>query len=75
MSQKRKMEYPLLLWPFVAVWSLLAIVISIIGRLLAMIFGLVLTIIGIGLVVTSISVPIGIPVAILGSILMIRSMF
>jgi len=75
MPQKHKMKYPLLLWPFVAVWNLLALAFSITGRLLMTIVGLALMVIGITLLVTAMSVPIGIPLSILGLILMLRGIF
>ena len=50
---------PWFLWPFVAVWDLLALVINIIGRILAALLGLVLMIVGIALIITIAGIPIG----------------
>ena len=66
---------PWFLWPFVAVWDLLALVINIIGRILAALLGLVLMIVGIALIMTVAGMPIGIPLVILGLLLMVRSIF
>jgi len=66
---------PWFLWPFVVVWDLLALVLKITGRILAAILGLVLMVVGIALTMTGAGVPVGIPFAILGFLLMIRSIF
>jgi hypothetical protein len=61
------------LWPFVAVWNLLALILNITGRVLAGILGVGLMIIGIALTMTVAGAPVGIPFAILGLLLIIRS--
>ena len=63
------------LWPFIAAWNLLALVLNITGRLLAGILGLVLMVLGIALTMTVAGAPLGIPFAILGFLLIIRSVF
>ena len=63
------------LWPFVAVWDLLALVLNITGRVMAVIFGVVLMVVGIALTMTVAGAPVGIPFAVLGFLLMIRSVF
>jgi hypothetical protein len=63
------------LWPFAALWRLLALVLIITGRILGIILALGLMILGIALIVTVAGMPIGIPFAILGLLLMIRSIF
>jgi len=73
MSVKKKV--PWFLWPFVAVWDLLALVLNITGRVLAAILGVGLMIVGIALTMTVAGASIGIPFAILGFLLMIRSLF
>lgn len=66
---------PWFLWPFVAVWDLLALVLNITGRILAAILGVGLMVVGIALAMTGAGAPVGIPLAILGFLLMIRSIF
>ncbi len=66
---------PWLLWPFVAVWDLLALVLNITGRVLAAILGVGLMVVGIALTMTVAGAPVGIPFAIVGFLLMIRSIF
>ena len=66
---------PWFLWPFVAVLDLLALVLNITGRILAAILGVGLMVVGIALTMTGAGAPVGIPMAILGFLLMIRSIF
>jgi hypothetical protein len=66
---------PWILWPFVAVWNLLALLLNITGRVLAGILGVGLMILGIALTMTVAGAPVGIPFAILGLLLIIRSIF
>ena len=70
-----RQKSPWFLWPFILVWDLLALVLNLIGRVLAGILGLVLMILGITLIITINGAPVGIPFAILGFLLMIRSIF
>ena len=66
---------PWILWPFAAIWNLLALVLNITGRVLAAILGVGLMIVGIALTMTVAAAPVGIPFAILGFLLIIRSIF
>lgn len=66
---------PLLLWPFWAIWRLLAIILGLTGRLVAAIVGLVLMIVGLILTITVLAAPIGIPLIIFGFLLIIRGFF
>lgn len=71
----KKKTVPWFLWPFVALWDLLALVLNITGRVLAAILGVGLMIVGIALTMTVAGAPVGIPFAILGFLLIIRSIF
>jgi len=64
-----------LLWPFAAVWKLLATILVITGRVLGIILALGLMAVGVALAMTVVGAPVGIPVAVLGFLLMIRSVF
>jgi hypothetical protein len=66
---------PWFLWPFVAAWKLLATILVITGRVFGIILALALMAVGIALTMTVAGAPVGIPVAILGFLLMIRSIF
>ncbi|MCM8775679.1 MAG: hypothetical protein NC930_04940 [Candidatus Omnitrophica bacterium] len=73
MSDEKK---TLWLWlPFKALWDLLTFILSLTGRLVAAILGLVLMIVGIVLTLLVIAAPIGIPMIIFGFLLMLRSIF
>ncbi len=73
MAEARTM--PWFLWPFAAAWKLLATILLITGRVLGIILALGLMAVGIVLTMTVAGAPVGIPVAILGFLLMIRSVF
>jgi len=75
MSDKQEKKTAWFLWPFVALWDLLAFILSLTGRLVAAVLGLVLMIVGIVLTVTLIAAPVGIPLIILRFLLMLRSIF
>lgn len=66
---------PWYLWPFVALWKLIAGIIKITGRLIAMLLGLLLMIIGVALTATVVGAVIGIPLIILGFTLAVRGLF
>ena len=70
-----KKTVPWFMWPFAAIWNLLALILNITGRVLAGILGVVLMIIGIAITMTVVAAPIGIPIAIFGLLLAIRSVF
>jgi hypothetical protein len=66
---------PWLLWPFMALWELLLLVLIITGRVFCLILALGLMIVGIALTMTVTGAAIGIPIAVLGLLLMVRSIF
>ena len=70
-----KKTVPWFMWPFMAIWNLLALILNILGRVLAGILGLGLMIVGIALTITVLAAPVGIPIAIFGLLLIIRSVF
>ena len=74
MSQKDD-RTPWFLWPFVAIWKLVAGIIEMTGRLVAAILGLVLMIVGVILTLTIIGAIVGIPLIIFGFLLIIRGFF
>jgi len=75
MSDKQKKGTPWFLWPFKALWDLLAWILGLTGRLVAGVLGLVLMIVGAVLSITLVAAPLGIPLAILGFLLLVRSIF
>lgn len=62
-------------WPFVALWQLVSLIFQMTGRLIAVVLGLVLLIVGVLLSLTIIGAIIGIPLAIFGFMLMVRGLF
>jgi len=68
-------DTPWYLWPFVALWELLAGIIKLTGRLVAAVLGLVLMIVGVILTLTVIGAIVGIPLLIFGFLLVVRGFF
>ena len=66
---------PLVLLPFVLVWSIFSFTIKLTGRFVAAILGIVFMIVGLILSGTLVAAPVGIPLAIFGFLLIIRSIF
>lgn len=64
-----------LTWPFKALWSLTAFILEATGRLLAVLIGVVLMIVGILVSLTVIGAIIGVPIALFGFALVIRGLF
>lgn len=63
------------LWPFAALWKLLAVIVEMTGRFVAMVLGFVLILAG-GLVsLTIVGAIVGIPLAIIGLLLLLRGIF
>jgi hypothetical protein len=72
---KSEKKTPWILWPFVALWRLLAAIIKLTGRLVAVILGLVFIIVGVVLSATMVGAIIGVPFIIFGVLLIIRGFF
>ena len=62
-------------WPFRAAWRLLTCLLALVGRLAIIVIGLVLCIPGLVLTLTGIGAPVGIPLVVLGVLLMMRGLF
>jgi hypothetical protein len=75
MTELEKSRVLWYLWPFKALWDLLAFILTLTGRLIGAVLGLALAIVGLVLTVLVISAPVGIPLMVLGGLLMIRSIF
>ncbi len=72
-SHKRKVAW--FLWPFVALWNLLAFFLGLTSRLVLGVLGLALMIVGLVLTITLIAAPVGIPFLIIGLLMIFRSLF
>jgi hypothetical protein len=66
---------PILLWPFYAIWRLLTFVVEMVGRLICALIGLALMAAGTAITITVLAAPIGIPVAAVGFLLLVRAVF
>jgi hypothetical protein len=75
MTVTKKKHVPWYLWPFWAIWKLVIGIVAGTGRLVAVILGLVLLIVGAVLTATVIGAIVGIPLIILGLLLMVRGLF
>ena len=66
---------PWIFWPFVALWDLIAWIVRLVGRLLAVVLGSILMILGLLLSITVIGAFLGVPMAALGFLLVMRGLF
>ncbi len=65
----------IVLLPFRAIWRLVTLIFELTGRVLAMVIGLVLMILGVLISATVIGALIGIPMAVFGLLLVARGLF
>jgi len=75
MTTNTKHHIPWYLWPFAAIWKLLAVIVELTGRLVAMILGFVLMIVGVLVSLTVVGAIVGIPLAIVGLLLFLKGIF
>jgi len=75
MTTNAKHHIPWYLWPFAAIWKLLAVIVELTGRLVAMILGFVLMIVGIIVSLTVVGAIVGVPLAIVGLLLFLKGIF
>jgi hypothetical protein len=75
MNDSNDNHIPILLWPFYAIWRLLTFILEFVGRLLCALLGIGLMAAGVAITITVVAAPIGIPIAAVGFLLVIRSIF
>ena len=75
MSQSRDHHVPWILWPFVAIWLFLGFILKTTGRLIGVVLGLALMILGVVLTLTVVGAIVGVPLGMLGFALLLRSLF
>lgn len=75
MSTQTKQHIPWFLWPFAALWKLLAVIVELTGRFVAMVLGIVFIIVGVIVSLTIIGAIVGVPLAIIGLLLVLRGIF
>ena len=66
---------PWFLWPFTALWAFLGFILKLVGRIICAVLGLVLMILGCLLTITYVGAWVGIPLATLGLLLLVRAIF
>ena len=66
---------PWILWPLAVLWDAMAFMLTILGRLLTAITGFLLMAVGVLITLTVVGAPLGVPLACLGFLLLIRSIF
>ncbi len=75
MTTQTKNHIPWYLWPFAALWKILALIVELTGRFVAMVLGIVLIVVGVLVSLTIIGAIIGVPLAIIGLLLFLRGIF
>ena len=75
MTTQTKKQIPWYLWPFVALWKLLAVIVEMTGRFVALVLGIVFIIVGVIVSLTIVGAIIGVPLAIIGLLLLLRGIF
>jgi len=73
--RERETRVPWFLWPFWVIWRLVATIIELTGRLVGLILGAVFILVGVVLSLTVVGAILGIPLALFGIMLMVRSLF
>src|ERR1044071_2604770 len=75
MTTHERHHIPWYLWPFAAIWKLLAVIVEMTGRLVALILGIVLMIVGMLVSLTIVGAIVGVPLAIVGLLLFVKGIF
>jgi hypothetical protein len=74
-NDEKNKRVPLLLWPFYAIWRLVAFILEITGRIIGVVLGLLFLILGLLVSLTVIGAVVGVPLIILGMLLILRGLF
>lgn len=75
MNEQRRRQIPLLLWPFYAIWRLLTFILGATGRLLCALMGFALMAAGVVISLSIVGAPLGIPLVLIGFLLVVRALF
>jgi len=75
MTTENKQHIPWYLWPFAAIWKLLAVIVEMTGRFVAMVLGIVFILVGVIVSLTIVGALVGIPLAFVGLLLLLRGIF
>ena len=72
---ERMTPHPILMWPFRMLWKLAGMIVRFTGFLLAILVGLVFMALGVALCFSIAGIVLGIPLFVLGALLVIRGLF
>jgi hypothetical protein len=75
MTTHTQKHIPWFLWPFAALWKLIAVIVELTGRFVAMVLGIVFIVVGVIVSLTIVGAIVGIPLAIIGLLLLLRGIF
>jgi len=75
MARSARVNAPWIFWPIAALWDLVAFVLGVTGRIVGGVVGFLLLVVGLLLTVTVILAPIGVPLILVGFLLLVRSVF
>ncbi len=75
MTDLEEKRIPWFLWPFYALWRLLTFILEATGRLVLGVLGIAIMVVGLVISLTIVGAPVGIPIAILGFLLLLRAFF
>jgi hypothetical protein len=75
MNTTTERAVPVLLWPFVMVWTFVGFVLRAVGRIICAVLGLALMATGVALTLTVLGAIVGIPLAAFGLLLLARALF
>jgi hypothetical protein len=74
-THEKQSHTPWFLWPFVAIWRLLAMIVEMTGRFVAMVLGIVFILVGVLVSLTVVGAIVGLPLALIGLLLFLRGLF
>ncbi|MFC1558404.1 hypothetical protein ACFL40_03515 [candidate division KSB1 bacterium] len=75
MGSASRHRAPWIFWPIAALWDLVAFILSLTGRLIGIVIAFIFMVVGIILMFTLVGAIIGIPLFIIGFLLIVRSIF
>jgi hypothetical protein len=75
MTDAQERRTPWFLWPFYALWRLLTLILNGTGRLVLAVVGIALMVVGLFISLTVVGAPLGIPLAILGFLILLRALY
>ncbi len=75
MNDSTQSSVPILLWPLYAIWRLLTLILNLIGRVISALVGIALMVGGVAITLSVVGAPVGIPLASLGFLLLVRALF